>query len=236
VQKDIGGMIAEAPHRRADPGPGRRRVVLSGAMTARDRTRIGVRSDRRSKLVDAAVGLVHVAGLSALDASAVADAAGVSKALVFYYFPSHLELQAAVVQGVADDLLDSLRSRAAEAALLPRAKVAAGLDEVIATIEADPATYTALARGAGGHPRLFDVYEATRTRIVAVMADGFDLPDPPLRAQLALRGWVAMVEEVVLHWIVNDRAVDRARLVDYLTDLCITAVERAADLDADPVP
>jgi AcrR family transcriptional regulator len=204
-------------------------------MTSRDRTRIGARTDRRRQLVDVAIGLVQVAGLSALDAAAVADAAGVSKALVFYYFPSHVELQAAVVQGVADDLVDQLRVPPADASLSQRDRIAAGLRKVLATVERDPATFTALARGAGGHPRLFDVYEDTRNRIVDGMCEDLDIDDPPLWAQLAIRGWVAMVEDVVLHWIVNDRAIQRDGLIDYLADLCVEALQRAATLQA-PVP
>lgn len=196
----------------------------------RDRTRIGVRTDRRRQLVDAALGVVRTSGLSALDAAAVAEAAGVSKALVFYYFPSHVELQAAVVQGVGDDLVEQLQVPMTDLSLDRREQVAAGLRTVFATIEQDPATFTALARGAGGHPRLFDVYEDTRTRIVGVMSEGLDVGDPPLWLQLAIRGWVAMVEDVVLHWIVNDRAVDRDRLIGYLADLCVEALARAADL------
>jgi AcrR family transcriptional regulator len=200
-------------------------------MSTRDRTRIGARTGRRRQLVEAALGLVQHAGLSALDAAAVAEAAGVSKALVFYYFPSHVELQAAVVQGVADDLVEQLRIPADDA-LTPRDQIANGLRKVFATIEQDPAIFTALARGAGGHPRLFDVYDDTRNRIVEGMSEDLGILDPPLWAQLAIRGWVAMVEDVVLHWIVNDRAVERDRLIDYLAELCVHALRRAEILGA----
>jgi AcrR family transcriptional regulator len=204
-------------------------------MSARDRTRVGLRSGRRAQLVEIALTLVPPVGLTGLDASAVAEAAGVSKALVFYYFPTHVDLQAAVVEAAADQLVARLAETASDPARSPHQRLVDGLGVAIETIEQDPLTYTALARGAGGHPRLLDVFEETRMRVVRVLAAGEDDDDPPLAAQLAIRGWIAQVEDVVLHWIVTDRVVAKARVVEYLAETATVAIERSVLLD-DAVP
>ena len=185
--------------------------------TARDR--VGARSDRRRTLVDAAVELLLTRTLDEVDAVAVAERAGVSKALVYYYFPTNRDLQAAVVQLAADAVLDSIRST--DSAATEADQLRAGLDATIAIIEINPSAYTALARGAGYHPVLLEVFEQARDSVADVLAERMGIGELTPAQRVAVRSWIALVEEAVLHWLEADRPVPRAALVTYCQDVAL---------------
>jgi AcrR family transcriptional regulator len=186
-------------------------------MAVSSRDRVGARSDRRAVLLAAAAALVGSSGLDDLDATAVAQKAGVSKALVYYYFPTHRDLQVAVVRAAADEFLESLQ--ATDPSLPPADQLAAGLETAIAFIELHPVSYTALARGAGCHPALSAVFEHARDAVADLLAERAGLTPLSPGRRIALRSWIALVEEAVLHWMVADRPVPRYELVSYCQEV-----------------
>ena len=169
--------------------------------------------DRRAQLVSVGLDLVKSAPLDEVTATAVAAAAGVSKGLVFHYFPSQGELQAAIASAAADELLDMFSSIDPELDYV--AQLRAGIDGFISYIEQQPASYAAIARDAGSDQALRNVFERTRDAIVVIVCDVVGLNEPTPAMRLYLRGWIAMVEETILQWVLH-RAVSRTDLVDYL--------------------
>jgi AcrR family transcriptional regulator len=178
------------------------------------------RRDRREELLHAAVELGRRSGLGAIEAAAVAVKAGVSKALVYYYFPTHRDLQAAVVRNAADELLAGIR-----AVLVPdgdpAAMLTAGLEAAIAYIEQQPEAFIALARSSGFDPKLFEVFEYARDGVADVLADGIGLTDLTPAQRIALRSWIALTEEAVLHWSLAAEPVPRAELVAFCRDAAL---------------
>lgn len=172
------------------------------------------REARRLQLLDLAVGIVSDVGLDKLSAETVSRAAGVSKALVFHYFPSNRDLQVAVVREAAQNLLASLD---VDPSKTPDERLRAGVDAFIDFIEADPTTYQSVARGAGSDPALLEVFEETRHGVVALIAAAIGLREGelPPGLRLAVRSWIALVEESVLHWL-DGEPVPRAELVEFL--------------------
>lgn len=175
---------------------------------------MGARSDRGDELLTAAIAVVAATSLDRLDAASVAKEAGVSKALVYYYFPTHLDLQAAVLRVAADELLTAIAG-AMDGEAPDTGHLTAGLDAAVAYIERHPAAYVALARTAGYHPKLSEVFEYAREGVVDAMATAFGIGSPTLRQRIVLRSWIALSEEAVLHWIVAERPVSRSEIVDY---------------------
>jgi AcrR family transcriptional regulator len=57
-----------------------------------------VDDDRRSRILDAAEGLISEHGFDATPTAKIADAAGVPKGLVFYYFPRKIDLLLTLLQ------------------------------------------------------------------------------------------------------------------------------------------
>lgn len=168
--------------------------------------------------------------LDEVTAPAVARAAGVSKGLVFHYFPSQHELQAAIASVAADELLGIFASIDPELDYV--AQLRAGLEGFIAYIEQQPASYAAVARKAGSNELLRQVFQRTRDDIVAMVSSvaGVEELSPVMR--LYLRGWIALVEESTLQWVLH-RAVTRTELVDYLQSTAFDLVARAL-LDGPP--
>ena len=70
------------------------------------------------------------------------------------------------------------------------------------------------------------MFERTRDAIVVIVSNvvGLDQPTPVMR--LYLRGWIAMVEETTLQWVLH-RALTQAELVDYLQSSAFDLVARA---------
>jgi AcrR family transcriptional regulator len=191
--------------------------VASGGVAGRDRV---PRRDRRDELLRAAVDVGRRSGLSAIEAAAVAVKAGVSKALVYYYFPTHRDLQAAVVQAAADELLAGIRS-VVEPGADPAESLQAGLEAAIAYIETQPEAFIALSRSSGFHPKLLEVFEYARDGIADVVAEGIGLTELTAGQRIALRSWIALTEEAVLHWTMAAKPVPRADLVVFCRDAAL---------------
>jgi len=180
--------------------------------------------DRRAQLVTAGLSLLKTSPLDAVTAPAVAAAAGVSKGLVFHYFPTQRELQAAIASAAADELLVMFSSIDPDLEYV--AQLRAGLEGFITYIEQQPASYAAIARDAGSDELLRQVFERTRNAIVEIVCNVVGLPEPTPVMHLYLRGWIAMVEETTLQWVLH-RAVTHTELLDYLQSSALDLVARA---------
>lgn len=168
---------------------------------------------RRAQLLRVGLQLVTSEPLESVTAPAVAEAAGVSKGLVFHYFPTQRELQAAIARAAADQLI-GLFARADPDLSQPE-RFASALDAFIDFVEQQPASYLAIARVSGADELLNAVFEDFRDAVVDLIALGFGRAAPTPRERLLLRGWVAMVEELILQWVAT-RAISRRELTEYL--------------------
>jgi AcrR family transcriptional regulator len=153
----------------------------------------------------------------------VIEAAGISKGLLFHYFATKRDFQVAVIEAAADELLASLQP---DPSLEPLAQLRRGIDAYIAYIEQQPATYIAIARGAGSDDQLLAVFERTRDAIVELITGAIvDRPSALLR--LGVRGWIANVEESTFVWL-RDRPCSRKRLVEFLYQCALAVIPLAS--------
>jgi AcrR family transcriptional regulator len=159
----------------------------------------------------------------------IAEAAGISRGLLFHYFPTKRAYHVAVVRAAADLLLHVTDPDPKLDAL---ARLHAGLDSYISFVEENSALYTSLLRGAaGGDDELQSIFDETREKLVHRVVDGLGLIDPSPLMRSALRGWVGSVEEATLDYLRNGD-VDRAALVTLLERTLVRSVEIATELDA----
>lgn len=189
------------------------------------RRRLGP-TERHAELVAAGLALVKEGSLDRLTAPDVARVAGVSKALVFHYFPTQRDLHAAVAQAGADELI--VEFDRLDPTLPYGERLAAGLLGFITYIEQQPASYAVLSLSSGSDPQLRAIFETTRERVVRIICEAIGVADPSPRLRLMLRGWIAMVEETTLHWL-DERPIDREELVDLLTNAAFGLLSLAAD-------
>ena len=164
--------------------------------------------------------------LDQISADVVAKEAGVSKGLVFHYFPTKRDLHVAVLRVTAAQLLSELDH---DPALPIPERLRAGLDAFVAFIERQPANYQAVARTAGSDPQLLAVFEDTRNGVVEIIARALGVTDLPPTLRIVIRGWIAMVEESVLHWL-DEKPISREALIDFLQRAATTMLPEAIAL------
>jgi AcrR family transcriptional regulator len=186
-----GTGVPRGPRRRLDPVARREQLVALGLELLRD----------------------HPIDHQFLDRVIVA--AGISKGLLFHYFPTKRDFQAAVVEAATAQLLDSISG---DPHRDPDTRLRQGIAAYVAWIEQNEAGYLAFARGAGSDPALLDLFESTRDTVVALLVDGLvgagvAADAPTLR--LAARGWIASVEETTFLWL-RDRPCSREELLALL--------------------
>jgi AcrR family transcriptional regulator len=167
---------------------------------------------RRAQLVGVGLALMKEMPFDEVTAEVVARAGGVSKGLVFHYFPATRDLQVAILRAATAELLADLD---VGHDLPADERLRVGLDAFVRYIEQQPASYQAVVRRAGSDERLLEVFEDTRGAVVDIVAAALGLSEVPAGLRLLIRGWIAMVEECVLHWL-EDKPVPREELVEFL--------------------
>jgi AcrR family transcriptional regulator len=153
---------------------------------------------------------------------AIAAAAGISRGLLFHYFPTKGDFHLAVARAAADDLL--ARTEVGDD-LPPLERLRAGVEAFVDHVAANRDAYVAFIRGsAGGDPALLEVYEATRSAFTGRVLDGIVASGTaPHRLRVAVRGWVAFTEEVTVDWL-SQPAMARDEVIDLVDDALVALV------------
>jgi AcrR family transcriptional regulator len=154
----------------------------------------------------------------------VAAEAGISRTLVFHYFPTQGDFYAAVVQSAGEHLL---RPVVAPEGASAEEQVRTLVEGFVRLVERNRASYTALVRAAGGgDQRVVDLIGEIRDSLVPKWLAAAEWTDEPdiggsadvsgrsALARLVVRGWLVGMEETVLAW--DPRTVSREDLVDHL--------------------
>ncbi|NKI44719.1 TetR/AcrR family transcriptional regulator [Streptomyces physcomitrii] len=138
----------------------------------------------------------------------VAEIAGVSRGLLYHYFPTKRDFFAAVVQHESARML---RLMAAVPGIPVREQIDTGIDRFLAYVENHAEGFRAFHRAeAAGDPVVREVYRTgmaghERQIMDAVLTDPAMAPlvgdTPALR--LAVHGWLAFMVAVCLDWVEN---------------------------------
>ncbi len=191
-------------------------VDLSGGAepAASARRRLGP-DERRAQLITAGVELLQSQPLDLLTAGHIAERTGVSKALVYHYFPTHQDLQAAVARAAADELLAGFSLLGADADAPVEARVEAGIEAFLSFVEQQPLSYASLAKASASDALLHEVFEDTRQGVVDIVMANAGLDEPSPRLRMVVRGWVALAEQMINDWV-TEPYMERADLVAFL--------------------
>lgn len=175
-------------------------------------TRLPV-DERRGQLLELAVGLFARHSFDELSMAGIAREAGISKALLYHYFPSKQELFEATLTQAAEEVG---RITEPDPALPPLEALPASLDAFLGWIEQNDLAYRKLMESAGSVPGvralIDDVRDRTSARILVAIGAGSESP-PALRA--AVRAWLWYMDGVIHDWL-EHRDLERAELRDLL--------------------
>jgi AcrR family transcriptional regulator len=187
---------------------------------------------RREQLVELGIDMFSARPFDEISIDAIAASAGISKGLLYHYFPSKRDFYVAVIRSAADEMQALTEP---DRTLEPRARLAAALERYLEYVETHARGYaTVLRAGIGSDPAVADVVEEVRRVMVARLLD--DLPaagdgdEPPPALRVAVRGWVGFVEAASLDWL-ERRGLDRDGLRDMLVAALDGAVSAAAGTD-----
>jgi AcrR family transcriptional regulator len=158
---------------------------------------------RRAQLVALGERLFTSAAYSELSMARIAKEAGISKALLYHYFPSKQAFFEATLQAAAEDLVARTQP---DPSLPPAQQLERSLDAYLGWIGEHAEAYAKLMITAGEVPEIRamveDVRGATAERILAgVVGEG--TPVPP-GARTAVRGWLWFMDGACLDWIEHD--------------------------------
>ena len=186
---------------------------------------------RRAQLVALGLEMLSKRPLDQVVIDEIAAEAGISRGLLFHYFPTKRDFHVAVVQAAADDIYTRTEP---DPELPVRDRLRHSLEAFVDYVSDNSDAYTSLLRGAaGGDPDLRAVLDDSRTRFTARVLAGLGVPDPPpSRLRLAARGWVAFTEETTVDWLAAGD-LGRDGLIDLLDEALVALIALAARQEAE---
>jgi AcrR family transcriptional regulator len=199
-------------------------------MAAARRSRLST-DERRGQLVALGIDIFSERPFDEVSIDDIAAAAGISKGLLYHYFPSKRDFYVAVIRSAADEMQALTEP---DPSLPPRERLAAALERYLAYVETHARGYaTVLRAGIGSDPAVAEIVEEVRGAMVARLLA--DLPvaaggDAPVALRVAVRGWVGFVEAASLDWLEHG-GLARAGLRDMLIAALDGAVSAAAGAD-----
>jgi AcrR family transcriptional regulator len=188
-------------------------------------TRLDV-DERRRRLLELGADLFTRHAYDELSMARIAHEAGISKALLYHYFPG----KQAYFQATLEEKLAELAAvTEPDPARPPLEQLGASLDAFLAWVEANAQAYLKLMRSASVVPEagaaLERVRDTTARRILAGVAPEGESA-PALRA--AVRGWLWFMDGAILDWL-EHRDLERPRLRALLLGTLLGAVAAAGE-------
>ncbi|MGW4771184.1 TetR/AcrR family transcriptional regulator [Nocardia sp. NPDC004278] len=188
-----------------------------GAGEVVKRTRLSP-EERRTQLITLGAKMLGDRAIEDISITEIAEAAGISRGLLFHYFPTKQDFQLAIVRHANAELLDRI---APDRSLGVFDMLRDSIDRYIEYVSENRNSYVSLLRGpASVTPELVPLVDQTRDTIIGIILTEVPVPideaERP-RLTLALRGWIAFVEEATLTWLRN-ATITREQLVELLVE------------------
>ena len=195
---------AQAPRRRTAPKtpspPPRRGRELD---QSRARVRLDV-DERRAQLVELGLAEFGTRTYDDVSIDLIAQAAGISKGLLYHYFPTKRAFYIACVREAAARLLARM---ALPMDVPPLERLQLGLDRYLEYVRGHgPAFATLMRSGAHADRELAAVIDETRATLLETLTSGMadifppsGMTSPLLR--IALQGWIGLAEAASIAWV-----------------------------------
>ncbi|MET9800715.1 TetR/AcrR family transcriptional regulator [Streptomyces sp. NPDC006368] len=178
-------------------------------MTTGVRRRMGV-EERRRQLIGVALELFSRRSPEDVSIDEIAVAAGISRPLVYHYFPGKQSLYEAALRRAADEL--AARFQEPHEGPLG-ARLLRVMGRFFDFVEEHGPGFAALMRGGpavGSSTTNAMIDEVRQAAYVQILAH-LGVTDPPARLELVVRSWVSLAESTALLWL-EGRRIPRAEL------------------------
>jgi AcrR family transcriptional regulator len=160
-------------------------------------TRLNV-DTRRRQLLDAGRALFAEHAYEEISMRQIAEAAGISKPLLYHYFPNKAELfKAAVAEQAAQ--LEQLIEPTGDGS--PVEQLSKSLDGYLAWIEANARAWQKLMQSAATLPEAGTLVEQFRSRTLQQITARITTGEARPALRNALRGWLGYIDAAILDWI-----------------------------------
>jgi AcrR family transcriptional regulator len=174
--------------------------------------------ERKTQLITLGVKMLGERAIEDISVSEIAAQAGISRGLLFHYFPTKQDFQLEVVRHANAELLARV---VPDPTLSLFDMLRDSVGRYIDYVSENRTSYLALLRGpTSSSPELVGLVEQTRRAIVDIILDQVPLSEQEReqpRLLLVVRGWVAFTEETTLSWL-SEESVTRDELTELLVE------------------
>ncbi|MCH0566638.1 MULTISPECIES: TetR/AcrR family transcriptional regulator [unclassified Streptomyces] len=187
--------------------------------------------ERRSQLLDAALSLFAHRAPEEVSLDDVAEAAGVSRPLVYRYFPGgKQQLYEAALRSAAAELelcFDEPRT----GPLLPR--LARALDRYLTFVDQHDAGFSALLQGGSvvETSRTGAIVDGVRRAAAEHIFRHLGVTEPGPRLRMTVRMWITAVEAASLIWLDEEKQPPAGELRDWLVEQFVAVLGVTATRD-----
>jgi AcrR family transcriptional regulator len=199
-----------------------------GKVSAPSYTRLHV-DERRGQILAAGTTLFAEHAFEEISMREIAAAAGISKALLYHYFPSKIDLFKAAVAEAASELEQLIAPSGPGPATEQLASI---LDSYLGWIAEHAHAWTKLMQSAATLREASDIVEGFRAHtmeMILTQLTGNGPPRPALRS--AIVGWLAYMDAAILDWI-QHKDLPREKLRDLLIGTFGGALLAAQQIDS----
>ncbi|MEZ5077469.1 MAG: TetR/AcrR family transcriptional regulator [Solirubrobacterales bacterium] len=187
--------------------------------------------DRRRQLLERGAELFARNSYDELSMGEIARQVGISKPLLYHYFPSKREFFQATLSQAASELQARTEP---DPELPPLDQLRQSLEAFLELIDENELAYRKLMQGVNGVAEVRDLVEDVRTRTAARILEGLFPDEAPPKARAAVYGWLWFMDGACLDWVDN-RDLSREELRDLLLGTLLGALTAAdaVPLEAD---
>ncbi|MER6466645.1 TetR/AcrR family transcriptional regulator [Streptomyces sp. NPDC048409] len=190
------------------------------------RRRLGV-EERRQQLIGVALELFSRRSPDEVSIDEIASAAGISRPLVYHYFPGKLSLYEAALKRASEDLA----GRFAEPHEGPLgSRLLRVMRRFFDFVDEHGPGFAALMRGgpAVGSSATNALIDSVRQAAYEQILAHLDVAEAPVRLELVIRSWISLAESTALLWL-DGRRIPRAELeIQLVHDFAALAAVSAA--------
>jgi AcrR family transcriptional regulator len=183
--------------------------------------------ERRRQLLERGAELFTTYPYDELSMSKIAAEVGISKALLYHYFPSKQAYFEETLSAWAEQLREQTEP---DPNLPPVEQLKNSLDAFLTLVSENAVAYKNLMQSAAGVAEIRELIEEVRLATARRILEALYAQEPPPKARTAVSGWLWFMDGACLNWI-EHHDIEREELRDLLLGVLMGAL-----LAADALP